>query len=90
MASPKFRSGETFSKNVLIIVVKDFCKILKRLFKNLHKNLKILQNFSNLKFNKIYENLLKFKNLTKCVIIKKQTFKKILHFLDNLIKFDKI
>ena len=50
MASPKFRFGEIFSKNVLI---KDLCKILKIFLKYLHKNLKFLQNFSKLKFNGI-------------------------------------
>ena len=51
----KFRFGETFSKNVLI---KDFCKILKNLFKNFNKNLKF---FSKLKFNGIVKIFLKFK-----------------------------
>ena len=43
MASPKFRFGKTFSKNVLI---KDFCK-LKNLFTKLHKNLKSHKNFTS-------------------------------------------
>ena len=38
--------GETFRKNVII---KDFCKILKNLFKKLHKNLKILQKIFKIK-----------------------------------------
>ena len=49
MASPKFRFGgwQKFSKNELI---KDL-KIFEKFIKNLHKNLKNLQNFSKIKFN---------------------------------------
>ena len=65
----KFRFGETFSKNELI---KDFYKNFQNLLKYLLKNLKILQNFSKLKLNKICENL---KNVRKVKQINKNLLK---------------